>query len=114
MLFRSPVVFVGGPVGPSDAIGLAETADVLTTIDLQEGPDAIATPVDRVRVFAGYAGWSDGQLEDEISAGAWLVVDARAGDVMTAEPEDLWSDVLRRQGGNLAAIATFPRDPSLN
>ena len=109
-----PVVFIGGPVGPSDAIGLAENREHLRTIDLQAGPEALDEPVDRMRVFAGYAGWGAGQLEDEIAAGAWLVIDARPGDVMTADPEALWSDVLRRQGGRLAAVATFPADPSLN
>jgi putative transcriptional regulator len=30
------------------------------------------------------------------------------------DPERLWHDVLRRQGGDLAFVATFPEDPSLN
>lgn len=109
-----PVVFVGGPVGPSDAIGLAETGDQLKTIDLAEGPDTIDELVGRIRVYAGYAGWAEGQLEDEIAAGAWLVVDTQPGDVMTDDPETLWVDVLRRQGGRMAAIAAFPPDTTLN
>jgi putative transcriptional regulator len=108
------VIFVGGPVGPSDAIGLGEGVSGLSTIDLEEGPDALVEPIDRVRVFAGYAGWGAGQLEDEIGAGAWLIVDTLPGDVMTDDPEQLWSDVLRRQGGRLAAVARFPRDTTLN
>ena len=109
-----PVIFIGGPVGPSDAIALAETAAQLETVDLGEGPEALDKPVERIRVFAGYAGWGGGQLEDEIAAGAWVVVDAQAGDVMTSDPDDLWPRVLRRQGGRLAAVAGFPPDPSLN
>jgi putative transcriptional regulator len=109
-----PVIFVGGPVGPSDAIGLGETDDQLKTVDLAEGPDAVEEPVRRVRVYAGYAGWGAGQLEDEIAAGAWLVVDTHPGDVMTDEPDGLWSEVLRRQGGRIAAVAAFPQDTSLN
>ena len=27
---------------------------------------------------------------------------------------DLWKAVLRRQGGNLAMVANYPEDPSLN
>ncbi len=109
-----PVIFVGGPVGPSDAIGLGETIDELKTIDLEEGPGGPEPPVERVRVFAGYASWGSGQLEDEIAAGAWLVIDAKPGDVMTSTPERLWSDVLRRQGGRLAAVASFPPNTNLN
>jgi putative transcriptional regulator len=109
------VVFVGGPVSPSSAIGLIERDDQITTVDLEAEPDEgdLASEA-RVRVFAGYAGWGAGQLEDEIAAGAWVVVDAMAGDVMTDDPEELWSYVLRRQGGRLAAVADFPRDPTLN
>ena len=108
------VVFFGGPVGKGDAIGLGETAEAVDTVDLHLEPDAIDPPVERVRIYSGYAGWGEGQLEDEISGGAWVVVDAEPGDVMTDDPEGLWPEVLRRQGGRLAAVATFPIDPALN
>ena len=67
-----------------------------------------------LRIFAGYAGWGEGQLEEEIAEGAWYVVDGEARDAFTDEPELLWRTVLRRQGGDLAMVATFPEDPSLN
>jgi putative transcriptional regulator len=70
--------------------------------------------VERMRVFSGYAGWDGGQLESEVDAGAWLVLDLLPGDPFAAEPARLWSIVLRRQGGLLAAVATYPADPSLN
>lgn len=108
------VVFFGGPVGKGAAIGLGESGAGVDTVDLHLEPAAIDPPLERVRVYAGYAGWDAGQLEDEIDAGAWVVVDAAPGDVMTDDPERLWPEVLRRQGGRLAAVATFPIDPSLN
>jgi putative transcriptional regulator len=114
-LASSPsVVFFGGPVEKNGVIGLAESGSHLTTVDLELGPDALDDPIGSVRVFAGYAGWGPGQLEDEIGAGAWLVVAAAAGDVMSEDPENLWVEVLRRQEGRLAAVAAFPRDPTLN
>ena len=58
-----------------------------------------------VRVFAGYAGWSPGQLEGEIEGGSWFVFDALPGDAFAGRPDDLWPMVLRRQGGLLAAVA---------
>jgi putative transcriptional regulator len=106
------VIFIGGPVGAGDAIALGDSADGLSIVDLETDPEDAG--VDRVRVYAGYAGWTGGQLEDEIAAGAWIVVDATAADVMTSDPEDLWPRVLRRQGGRIAAVASFPDDPSLN
>jgi putative transcriptional regulator len=67
-----------------------------------------------LRVFAGYAGWSPGQLEEELEEGSWLVLPARASDVFGDEPERLWSKVLRRQGGALAVLALLPDDPGMN
>jgi putative transcriptional regulator len=70
--------------------------------------------VRQLRVFAGYAGWSPGQLEAEIAEGAWWVVDLLPGDVFDPHPGDLWARVLRRQPWPLAAVARYPRDPRLN
>ena len=65
-------------------------------------------------MFRGYAGWGPGQLEGEIAAGAWLVLDAEPDDVFAPEPWELWRSVLRRQGGRLAWLATAPDDLSAN
>ena len=35
-------------------------------------------------------------------------------DVFTADPDELWSDVLRRKGGPFGVLALMPPDPSLN
>jgi putative transcriptional regulator len=123
------VVFVGGPVQPEAAIGLARTApDVpeiesigfaplfggLGTVDLERAPDDIEPSVEAVRVFAGYAGWGPGQLDGELAAKGWYVCDAAPGDLWTAHPNDLWRAVLRRQPGPLRLVAGFPDDPSMN
>jgi putative transcriptional regulator len=120
-----PVVFVGGPVAPSAAICLARARDRtevagwtplfdgLGTLDLEGHPDDVPV-LDRLRVFAGYAGWGSGQLESEIAEGAWFVVDSQPDDPLSQEPGDLWRAVLKRQGGDYALVSTFPRDPSLN
>ncbi len=67
-----------------------------------------------MRVFAGYAGWDEGQLESEIADGGWFVVDAETEDVLTAEPTGLWRTVFGRQPGPLRRYRTFPDDPGLN
>ena len=121
-----PVVFVGGPVAPGAAICLARSwpdeaveayeplFDSLGTLDLSVDPDEVAAAVQGLRVFIGYAGWGAGQLEGEIEAGAWFVVDARSDDALSAEPQELWQSVLKRQRGKLAMFANFPPNPSLN
>ena len=72
------------------------------------------TDVEQLRIFAGYAGWGEQQLESEIAEGAWFVFEALPGDAFVSAPDDLWSMVLRRQGGLTAAVAHFPADPTLN
>jgi putative transcriptional regulator len=118
------VVFVGGPVSPDGAICLGRLPSgepgsdwsffdgQVSTVDLSLGPDS--APGTTVRVFAGYAGWGAEQLDLEIATGSWYVVDARLDDVFCVEPDDLWHDVLKRQRGDLAMVANFPPDPSLN
>jgi putative transcriptional regulator len=121
------VVFEGGPVQPEAAICLARVKSssgelrgfsrvdgTVGTIDLGANPEAIHDELVEVRVFAGYAGWSAGQLEAEIAGGSWFTFKALPGDAFTDRPDDLWSMVLRRQGGMYAAVAMYPADPTLN
>jgi putative transcriptional regulator len=67
-----------------------------------------------MRVFAGYSGWSPGQLQREIDDGGWYVVDSEPGDAFDIDPKQLWRRILRRQTGRLALVATFPEDPAMN
>ena len=70
--------------------------------------------ISALRVFRGYAGWGPGQLEGEIEAGAWLVLDPEPTDLFTHEPDELWRTVLRRQPGRLAWLADAPDDLDAN
>lgn len=119
-------VFVGGPVQPDGAVCLALAAadgrpdhwepvvDGLGVVDLGHEPETPRSGLDRVRVFAGYAGWESGQLESELDQGSWYVLDADPEDALTTMPGALWRFVLRRQGGKLAMVSQFPIDPSTN
>jgi len=121
------VVFRGGPVSPDAVIGLARAVsdgadqahwrlvfDGVGTVDLAVAPAEQPVIVSGVRMFAGYAGWSPDQLEDEMGEGAWIVLDALESDVFTTEADALWHDVLQRQGGKLALLAAYPPHPSVN
>ena len=66
------------------------------------------------RLYSGYSGWAPDQLEAELAEGAWFVLDAVAADIFCADAERLWHDVMRRQGGELSLLATYPAHPSLN
>ncbi len=117
------LVHVGGPVQPSAIVVVADFADpeqagalILDSVGFlpaEVDPDAIGE-LHRVRVFAGYAGWGPGQLDEELDEGSWIVAPALAEDVFTGDPEELWSDVLRRKGGPFQVLALMPPDPSAN
>ncbi len=69
---------------------------------------------DSVRFFAGYSGWSAGQLEEEISRGSWIRQPASAGKVFTLESDAFWRAILREKGGRFRALSNYPLDPRLN
>jgi putative transcriptional regulator len=117
-------VYVGGPVQPGAVVMLAEFVDpdpaallVLGRIGLP-APDApiesLAAATVRARVYAGYSGWGEGQLDAELERGDWIECDGRSDDVFCEQPEGLWSTVLTRKGGSYALLARMPLDPSLN
>lgn len=125
-LVNAPVcLFEGGPVDMDSALALGVVGGVVPPrgwhqmagrvglVDL-DGPLPDLGELAGLRVFAGYAGWSPGQIEEELAEGAWLVVDAYDGDLFSPQPETLWRDVMRRQEGDLRFWATFPDDPTVN
>jgi putative transcriptional regulator len=117
-------IYIGGPVRPSSIVFLAEFVDpspagllVLGRIGFP-APDAdidqLTETTARRRVFAGFAGWGEGQLDAEIEQGDWIAHSAIPEDVFTDLPDELWSTVLTRKGGGYALIARMPADPSVN
>jgi putative transcriptional regulator len=126
-----PVVFRGGPVSPNSALALAlaragdeplgwrslagsPMMSRVGLVDLGAPPEVLAGGITSLRVFAGYAGWGAGQLRAEIEEGAWYVLAGEPADAFAADPGRLYPEVLRRQGGELALVATYPDDPVLN
>jgi putative transcriptional regulator len=120
------VVFQGGPVSLDSALGVAvipgdegplgwrRVHGAIGLVDLEAPPELLASALGSLRIFAGYAGWGPRQLESELTDGAWYVVESEPGDVSSTDPEGLWRAVLRRQRSDLAMVATYPDDPSLN
>lgn len=121
------VLFQGGPVALDSALGLVAVPGdtheptgvrringALGLVDLDVEPLSVVAELAGLRVFAGYAGWTLGQLEREIEEGSWYVVDGEARDPFSADPTSLWREVLRRQRGELAYVATYPEDPTQN
>ena len=118
------LLHVGGPVQPEAVLVVAEAEDPAVASELIVGDagflrgdlelDELVAGTRRARVYAGYAGWSPGQLEAELETSDWIVADALPDDLFAPPGSDLWGDVLRRKGGQFRLIATMPPDPGLN
>jgi len=115
-------IFVGGPVQPDAFMVLADFDDVadaaapifasLGFIPAEAEPGDLS--IRRLRMFAGYSGWAEGQLEDELAEASWIVVDAEADDAFADDPDELWRTVLHRKGGPFELMENMPFDPGLN
>lgn len=123
------VLHVGGPVHRDSALclgtirvgasidgvpGIRRVDGRVVMIDLDSDPDLIARYVDGVRIFAGYAGWSAGQLDGELRNDDWMVVSALPQDILAPAGIDMWARVLRRQPLPLALLATHPIEVERN
>ncbi|MFJ2666168.1 YqgE/AlgH family protein [Nocardia fluminea] len=116
-------LYIGGPVKRDAALclavlragvdiseirGLRRVGGRVVLVDLDADPAEIGPLVEKIRIFAGYAGWSMGQLDGELDNDDWIVVSALPSDPIATDRHDLWSAVLRRQPLPLALLATHP------
>jgi len=81
-----------------DAIGLTTSKDVLEAVGRGEGPT-------KMLVTLGYAGWSAGQLEHELSQNAWLTVEARDAIIFDLPAEEKLPAAMELLGVDYARLA---------
>ncbi|GAA1143542.1 YqgE/AlgH family protein [Ornithinicoccus hortensis] len=122
------MLFQGGPVGMDTAMGLVSvpgdaTDDLLGVsllfgglglVDLDAPPPVVTPEIAGLRIFVGYAGWSPGQLDQELRDGAWYVVACEPRDPFQPDTSGLWRDILVRQRDTLSLVATHTDTPELN
>ena len=113
-------VFFGGPVGMEESL--------LTSLQWRENPSLVAfrafTDVGDadsrqgwekgLRIFEGYAGWSSGQLEQEIEGNTWLVIPPTRELIEMNAPDTAWQNIMRNSGPLLHLLSEAPDDPGLN
>ena len=118
-------LYEGGPVQPSALSFLHSDAllldgNVIPNLSLGHSVDELVelgeafSTTRKLKMFAGYAGWSPGQLENEMKHKAWLTHPASLELVFDTAPEQLWQVSLRRKGGKYRLLAQSPEDLSLN
>ncbi len=119
-------LYLGGPVQPTalsflHSDSFIPDATVLPNLSLGHSLDSLMeigesfSPVKKVKLFAGYAGWSPGQLESEMKRKAWLTHPASLDLIFDTPPEKLWQMVLRSKGGwQNRILSQSPDDLSWN
>lgn len=104
------IVYTGGPVSPergfvlhtpqrgwSSSMKLSDSLMVTTSRDILESLGTLEAP-DNYLVTLGYAGWSAGQLEDELAQNSWLTVPADDNLIFEVPVEKRWEAALARLG----------------
>jgi putative transcriptional regulator len=81
-----------------DAIGLTTSKDILEAVGRGEGPQ-------KLLVTLGYAGWSAGQLEHELTQNAWLTVEAKDAIIFDLPAEERLAAAMELLGVDYARLA---------
>ena len=124
-VLKDETLFLGGPVQPqalsylhSDAY--LPDANIMANLSVGHSLESLMeigesySTTQRIKVFAGYAGWSPGQLDDEMKRDTWLVHPASSELVFSPSPEKLWQSILENKGWKYRLIAESPEDLSWN
>lgn len=123
---KQSLLFHGGPVQPTalsflHSDSFIPEANVFPNLNLGHSIDELVdvgesfSTTQKVKIFAGYAGWSAGQLEREMKRKSWLTFPASLELVFDTPPEQLWPRILRTKGGwRNRLLAQMPDDVSLN
>ncbi|MCX6930328.1 MAG: YqgE/AlgH family protein [Verrucomicrobia bacterium] len=122
---KSCPLYLGGPVQPSalsflHSDAFLPDANVMPNLSLGHSLDSLVelgeslSPTRKIKMFAGYAGWSPGQLEEEMKRKAWLTHPASLELVFDAAPDQLWQTILRGKGWKYKLLAQSPEDLSTN
>ncbi len=122
---REHPLYLGGPVNPSAMSYLYTShfmpeANVLPNLSVGHSvEDLVAlgksfSPSKKIKLFAGYAGWSPGQLEDEMGRDAWIAHPATTDIVFDPAPLQLWQKILRMKDWRCRLLAQTPEDPGTN
>jgi len=73
-----------------------------------------AIPNLKSKFLLGYAGWSPGQLEDELERNMWVIAPAAQSLVFDTPAEDLWTRTVQRLGKRYAHWLRIPKNIAYN
>lgn len=68
-----------------------------------------------IRFFLGYSGWSTRQLNQELDAKAWVVIQNEYGSsILEKSSPAFWKEKMKEFGGTYLLWSNTPENPSLN
>ena len=105
----SPRRSSSSPTSPSPSARASSCSRASGSFPVSSTTPQSSATLHAVRVFAGYAGWGPGQLETELDGGILARLPGRCRRRLHERPDELWSEVLRREGGKYAAARPPPR-----
>ncbi len=125
--FRARVHF-GGPVATDSIHYLHNVGDLLDdSIKVRPGIywggdfeklkfliDSKLISPKNIRFYVGYAGWSSGQLEGELSYGSWVIADMYANYLFKSKADELWNVIMANKGNTFSVIAQVPDNVNWN
>jgi len=79
-------------------ISLTATVDILRAISAGRGPA-------KAVLALGYAGWGEGQIEDEILANGWIHCDADAHLLFETDYDARWQTAIAKLGADISGLS---------
>lgn len=120
-------VYKGGPVDRNTIFFIHTLANLEGAFDLKNGLylngdfDALqayileGNPIEgKIRFFAGYAGWGEGQLSEEINNDSWIISSSNPNQLLTTPINEMWESCMSNLGGPYRLWAKYPQYPSFN
>ncbi|MCP5535939.1 MAG: YqgE/AlgH family protein [Akkermansiaceae bacterium] len=113
-------VHLGGPVGQEHLTFAAfwtkenQSLKYATRISAADAIRHSHQPGTLVRAFAGYSGWTAGQLENELRRNSWIPTLPTSGILASHHAHDLWADLLRGISPYHRILAEAPDDIYVN
>ncbi len=122
---KDHTLYIGGPVQPSSLSFLhsedfTARPNIMMNVSLGHSLEALVdlgesfSPATKLRLFAGYAGWTAGQLDNEMARQDWLTHPASLDLIFDTDPAELWKSILRQKDDQGRLLAESPEDLSWN
>lgn len=68
-----------------------------------------------IKFFLGYSGWENDQLNDELNAHSWIILENKEHkDIIHHHPQTFWKDKMLQLGGSYLIWSNAPENPSYN